>query len=135
MITNIHVIFVVHSLIQLNCNGCVCEYCSKFISVSAVNGKISFLKTELQNWEWFVKPSLKIKLKEKENNSLKFYTMQSEGKSPRTGSFGNYKCKIIPMVEFYISLKRMHLEWSLPNACFYSEPQGDSWNEAYKYIE
>lgn len=43
MITNIRVIFVVHSLIQLNCNGCVCENCSK-LSVSAVNGKISFLK-------------------------------------------------------------------------------------------
>lgn len=44
MITNIHAIFVVHSLIQLNCNGCVCENCSKFLSASAVNGKISFLK-------------------------------------------------------------------------------------------
>lgn len=49
MITNIHVIFVVHSLSQLNCNGCVSENGSKFISVSALNGKISFLKTELQN--------------------------------------------------------------------------------------
>lgn len=53
-------------------------------------GKLVFWRQlELQNWEWFVKPSLGIKLKEEENNSLKFYTMQSEGKSPTTGSFGN----------------------------------------------
>lgn len=47
MITNIHVMFGVHSLIQLNGDGCVCETCSKFMSVSAVSGKINFLK--LQN--------------------------------------------------------------------------------------
>lgn len=48
--------------------------------------------------------------------------MQSEGKSPRTGSFCNYKCQTIPVVEFYISLQRRSLKCSgsLPNGCVFT---------------